>query len=242
VECPWDRKQTNESLRNLTIEETYELADAILEDDREEISKELGDLLLQVVFHATLAREVGAFDVEEVAEMIRRKLVNRHPHVFGEVVAEDASTVISNWEMIKGEEKSRDSLMDDIPVAMPAIIRADKMQRRAKSAGFDWDDVTPVFAKVLEEVDELSAVSADAVAGDTAGASAELGDLLFAVVNLARHLGVDPELSLAGAGDRFATRFRLMEEQAAAAGRDLGDFTLEELDSLWERAKSTESS
>jgi tetrapyrrole methylase family protein/MazG family protein len=257
-ECPWDRKQTHHSLLSHLIEEAYETMASIRSLPPEapggepdyvayaEVEEELGDLLLQVVFHATLAREVGAFDVEEVAETIRRKLVHRHPHVFGEVVAEDAPTVISNWEMIKGEEKSRASLMDDIPVAMPAIVRADKMQRRAKSVGFDWDDVAPVFAKVLEEVDELAAVASDAAAGDlaigfSAEASAELGDLLFAVVNLARHLGLDPELALAGASDRFATRFRLMEEQAAVAGRPLGEHTLEELDALWERAKSTES-
>ena len=258
-ECPWDRKQTHHSLLSHLIEEAYETVETIRALPPEaprgkpdyvayaEVEEELGDLLLQVVFHATLAREVGAFDVEEVAEMIRRKLVNRHPHVFGDVVAEDAPTVISNWEMIKGEEKSRHSLMDDIPVAMPAIIRADKMQRRAKSVGFDWDEVAPVFAKVLEEVDELAAVAADTATGSIAadassGAFAELGDLLFAVVNLARHLEVDPELALAGAGDRFADRFRLMEEQAAVAGRSLGDHTLEELDALWERAKSTRSS
>jgi tetrapyrrole methylase family protein/MazG family protein len=257
-ECPWDRKQTHHSLLSHLIEEAYETMESIRSLPPEapggepdyvayaEVEEELGDLLLQVVFHATLAREVGAFDVEEVAETIRRKLVHRHPHVFGEVVAEDAPTVISNWEMIKGEEKSRASLMDDIPVAMPAIVRADKMQRRAKSVGFDWDDVAPVFAKVLEEVDELATVTSDAAAGDiaigfSAEASAELGDLLFAVVNLARHLGLDPELALAGASDRFATRFRLMEEQAAVAGRPLGEHTLEELDALWERAKSTES-
>ncbi len=258
-ECPWDRKQTHHSLLSHLIEEAYETAEAIRALPAEApggdpdyvgyaaVEEELGDLLLQVVFHATLAREVGAFDVEEVAEIIRRKLVNRHPHVFGEVIAEDATTVVSNWEMIKGEEKARQSLMDDIPVAMPAIIRADKMQRRAKSAGFDWDDVAPVFEKVLEEVDELTAASADARAGNTGGGvasevSAELGDLLFAVVNLARHLGVDPELALAGSSDRFAARFRLMEEEAAVAGRPLRDHTLEELDALWERAKSTRTS
>ncbi len=257
-ECPWDRKQTHHSLLSHLLEEAYETVESIRALPPEaprgepdyiayaEVEEELGDLLLQVVFHATLAREVGAFDVEEVAEIIRRKLVNRHPHVFGEVVAEDAPTVISNWEMIKGEEKSRDSLMDDIPVAMPAIVRADKMQRRAKSVGFDWDDAAPVFAKVLEEVDELATAAGEAAADPTAvgtssAAVAELGDLLFAVVNLARHLGVDPELALAGAGDRFAARFRLMEEQAAQDGRSLGEYTLEELDALWERAKSTES-
>ncbi|MDJ0953117.1 MAG: nucleoside triphosphate pyrophosphohydrolase, partial [Acidimicrobiia bacterium] len=196
-ECPWDRKQTHHSLVSHLIEETYETVDSIRALPAEapggepdygvyaEVEEELGDLLLQVVFHATLAREVGAFDVEEVAEVIRRKLVNRHPHVFGEVVAEDAATVITNWETIKGEEKKRESLMDDIPAAMPALVRADKMQRRARSVGFDWDDPQPVFTKIREELDELAAESHDPVR-----ATEEFGDLLFAAVNLSRHLGV----------------------------------------------------
>jgi tetrapyrrole methylase family protein/MazG family protein len=245
-ECPWDRKQTHHSLVSHLIEEAYETIDAIrsLPADAPggepdygayaEVEEELGDLLLQVVFHATLAREVGAFDVEEVAEITRRKLVHRHPHVFGEVVAEDAETVITNWEAIKSDEKARESLMDDIPSAMPAIVRADKMQRRAKSVGFDWDEITPVFAKIREELDELIAD-----AGDPERASAELGDLLFATVNLARHLGADAELALAGSSDRFAERIRVMEQEAAGAARSLADYSLKELDALWERAKST---
>ena len=243
-ECPWDRKQTHHSLVSHLIEETYETVDTIraLPPDAPagepdyvtyaEVEEELGDLLLQVVFHATLAREVGAFDVEEVAEMIRRKLVNRHPHVFGEVVAEDAATVITNWETIKGEEKKRESLMDDIPSAMPALIRADKMQRRARSVGFDWDDPAPVFAKIREELSELAAESHDPVR-----ATEEFGDLLFAAVNLSRHLGVDPELALAGANDRFAERIRLMESAAQAQGRTLDDLDLAGLDALWDEAK-----
>ena len=243
-ECPWDRKQTHHSLLSHLIEEAYETAESIRslpaaapggEPDYgiyAEVEEELGDLLLQVVFHATLAREVGAFDVEEVAEVIRRKLVHRHPHVFGEVIAEDAETVITNWETIKSDEKARSSLMDDIPVAMPAIVRADKMQRRAKSVGFDWDEIEPVFDKIREELAELAAEM-----DDPARASAELGDLLFAAVNLARHLGVEAELALAAAGDRFAARFRAMEAEADSAERSLADYTLEELDALWEKAK-----
>ena len=245
-ECPWDRKQTHHSLVSHLIEEAYETVESIRALPVEapggepdygtyaEVEEELGDLLLQVVFHATLAKEVGAFDVEEVAEIVRRKLVNRHPHVFGDVVAEDAETVITNWETIKSEEKKRESLMDDIPTAMPAIVRADKMQRRAKSVGFDWDEIAPVFAKIREELDELMADAHDPVR-----ASAELGDLLFATVNLARHLGTDAELALAGASDRFASRIRVMEQEAADAGRNLSDYSLGELDALWERAKST---
>jgi MazG family protein len=226
------------------IEEAYETVDSIRALPAEapagepdygayaEVEEELGDLLLQVVFHATLAREVGAFDVEEVAEVIRRKLVRRHPHVFGAIVADDAETVIQNWEAIKGEEKGRVSLMDDIPTAMPAIVRADKVQRRAKSVGFDWDEVAPVFDKIQEEIAELTAE-----AHDQGRATEELGDLLFAVVNLARHLEVDAELALAGASDRFSDRFRSMEHEAIEAGRGLAEHTLEELDALWDRAK-----
>jgi tetrapyrrole methylase family protein/MazG family protein len=244
-ECPWDRTQTHHSLLTHLIEEAYETVDALRALPPEapggepdfgvyaEVEEELGDLLLQVVFHATLAREVGAFDVEEVAEMVRRKLVRRHPHVFGEVIAEDPATVIQNWETIKGDEKQRESLMDDIPRAMPAMLRADKMQRRAKSVGFDWEDPAPVLAKVAEELRELTEVLAD-----PARATAELGDVLFAVANLARHLGIDPEVALEGANDRFSSRFRAMEAAAAAAGRSLAEYSLDELDALWERAKA----
>jgi tetrapyrrole methylase family protein/MazG family protein len=243
-ECPWDREQTHHSIVSHLIEEAYETVESIRalpyeapggEPDYStyaELEEELGDLLLQVIFHATLAREVGAFDVEEVAEVVRRKLVHRHPHVFGDIVADDAETVISNWEAIKGKEKERGSLMDDIPVATPAIIRADKMQRRAKSVGFDWDEIEPVFAKIEEELGELAAE-----VGVEERAAEELGDLLFAVVNLARHLGVDAEMALAGASDRFAERFRTMERAAETAGRSLADHTLDEMDNLWESAK-----
>ncbi|MEA2002374.1 MAG: nucleoside triphosphate pyrophosphohydrolase [Actinomycetota bacterium] len=247
-ECPWDRKQTHHTLLSHLIEEAYETVDSIraLPADAPggepdygayaEVEEELGDLLLQVVFHATLASEVGAFDVEEVAEITRRKLVRRHPHVFGEVVADDAATVISNWEAIKGDEKSRESLMDDIPTALPAISRADKMQRRAKSVGFDWDEPAPVFDKVREELAELVAD-----ADDPGRATIELGDVMFAVVNLARHLGVDPEQALATASDKFSNRFRAMEQEASAVGRKLAEHTPDELEALWEQAKRDES-
>ncbi len=246
-ECPWDRKQTHHSLVSHLIEETYETIDSIRALPPEapegepdygayaEVEEELGDLLLQVVFHATLASEVGAFDVEEVAEIIRRKLIHRHPHVFGEVIAEDAESVVANWEAIKSKEKARQSLMDDIPSAIPAMVRADKVQRRAKSVGFDWDRPEPVFDKIREELDELAAEADDPVR-----ATEELGDLLFAVVNLARHLSVDPELALAGASDRFASRIRSMEGDAAADSRGLADHSAEELEGLWEQAKDAE--
>jgi len=242
--CPWDRDQTHHSLLAHLIEETYELVEAVSQLPREapggepdfaayaEVEEELGDVLLQVVFHATLAQELGAFGVEEVAEGIRRKLITRHPHVFGDVDARDADTVKANWEQIKRDEKSRASLMDDVPQAMPALPRAHNLQRRAAAAGFDWQDIDPVMAKLAEEVDELRNDL-----GNQDAATHELGDVLFSVVNVARHLGIDPEVAFRRANDRFAERFRIVERLAAASGRELGSMTLAELDALWDRAK-----
>ncbi len=249
-QCPWDREQTHHSLISHLIEEAYETVEAVSRLSSEApdgevdyvayagVEEELGDLLLQVVFHATLAEEVSAFDVETVAEGIRRKLVHRHPHVFGEVEADTAHQVKANWEAIKGEEKARESLMDDVPEALPAIARADKLQRRAASIGFDWREVAPVLAKLREEVDELDEeLSHPHVPGDRV--TAELGDVLFSVVNLARHVNVDPELALRGAADRFADRFRHVERLAANEKTAMSDMTLEQLDALWDRAKGT---
>ncbi len=244
-ECPWDREQTHHTLVSHLVEEAYETVEALSRlpaaapgGDIDHagyalVEEELGDLLLQVVFHATLAREAGVFDVEEIAEQIRRKLVRRHPHVFGEVEAEDAATVRANWEELKRHEKERDSLMDDIPAALPATSKADKLQRRAASAGFDWPGLEPVLAKLDEELAELRAVT-----GDEEAALDELGDVLFAVVNVARHLGLDSELALRRANDRFEERFRHLEAGATTAGHRLDDLSLEEMDALWEAAKT----
>ena len=246
-ECPWDREQTHHSLVRYLIEETYETIDALGRLPQEapggevdygayaEVEEELGDLLLQVVFHATLAREVAAFDVEEIAEGIRRKLVVRHPHIFGDVVAPDAGSVERNWEQIKAEEKPRASVLDDVPAVLPALARADKIQRRAATVGFDWDDLGPVLDKVVEELTEVRETLHDGV-----GTSDEIGDLLFSVVNLARHLGTEPEASLREATDRFDRRFRHVEASAAAAGRTLFDMSMTEMDALWDRAKAAE--
>jgi len=243
-ECPWDREQTHHTLLPHLVEETYETVEAISRLDAAaprgepdlgsyaQLEEELGDLLLQVVFHATLAEEPGAFGVEEVAEGIRRKLVQRHPHVFGDVIAEDAATVSANWERIKATEKVRESLMDGVPQAMPAQARAEALQRRAATVGFDWNEAAPVLDKLREEVDELAADIAD-----PEGATHELGDVLFTVVNLARHLGIDPELSFRRANDRFADRFRTMERLAAAEGEALDGMSLEQLDALWALTK-----
>lgn len=249
AECPWDSRQTHHTLVAHLVEETYETIDAISglpataprgEPDLGAyavLEEELGDLLLQVVFHATLAREAGAFDLDEVAEGVRRKLVARHPHVFGDVEADEVSEVLANWERLKTEEKGRLSLMDDVPRAMPAVARAHKVQSRARTVGFDWTEAEPVYAKVEEELAELCEAGDDPEAR-----TAELGDLLFAVVNLARHVGVDPELALSRATDTFAARFRSMETACADQGVALHDLSAADLDERWEQAKRSAGS
>ena len=248
AECPWDGKQTHHTLVSHLLEETYETVDAIGALSVEApngyvdlgayavLEEELGDLLLQIVFHATLAAEAGAFDVDEVAEGIRRKIVHRHPHVFGDVVATEVGEVLANWEELKNAEKNRESLMDDIPTALPGIARADKIPRRVAAVGFDWLDDIPVFAKVEEELNELRAVRKD-----RERATAELGDLLFSAVNLARHLDVDPEIALARANSTFIERFRVVEQLAEGESIRLRDCDLSELDRLWEISKTVVS-
>lgn len=248
LECPWDAEQTHHTLVSHLVEETYETVDAIAklpaaapggEADfgaYAELEEELGDLLIQIVFHSTMAREAGAFDFDEVAEGIRRKIVNRHPHVFGDVVVADAGEVVGNWEEIKRVEKRRDSLMDDIPSVLPGMARADKVQSRAAAVGFDWPEAAPVFTKVEEELAELAEV-----AGDREAATDELGDLLFSVVNLARHLDVDPDIALARANDKFIDRFRVVERLAKDRHQRLRDLSLEELEGLWQEAKAVAS-
>jgi tetrapyrrole methylase family protein/MazG family protein len=241
--CPWDREQTHHTLAAHLLEEAYEALEAIEALPAEapggepdvagyvHVEEELGDLLLQVVFHAVLAAETEVFGIEEVAEGIRRKLVRRHPHVFGDVAAHTPEHVKANWEVLKQEEKHRESLMDGIPGALPALSRAEALQARAARVGFDWPDVDGVVAKVREEVDELVAELAV-----PQRRVAELGDLLFSAVNLARRLEVDAEQALRAATARFERRFRAMEESGSLNG-----LTLEELDRRWEAAKSAES-
>lgn len=240
-ECPWDRAQTHETLVRYLVEETAELADAIAMQAAEpadaaayaEIEEELGDVLLQVLFHAAIAQQAGAFDITDVAEALRRKLVRRHPHVFGDVDAEDAATVRANWDAIKaderGDEKPGASILDGIPAALGGLARAAELQRKAATVGFDWPDVHPVFDKVAEELVELRLAAASRAPERVRD---ELGDLLFSVVNVSRHLGVEPEVAIRSASHRFETRFRLMETDGPLTG--LG---LEELDARWERAK-----
>ncbi|MGD2102444.1 MAG: nucleoside triphosphate pyrophosphohydrolase [Acidimicrobiia bacterium] len=238
--CPWDREQTHRSLVPNLVEEAYELIEAIdsmssVGDDwvaYSAVEDELGDVLLQVLFHEAIARQAGAFDIDGVAEVLRQKLVRRHPHVFGDVVADDSSTVKRNWDSIKEAEAggSRESALDGVPSGMPALQRASKLQNRVAKVGFDWPDAREVLAKVAEELAELTQAMDDG--GDT---EAELGDLLFTVINVARHLGVDPELALRRSVATFERRFRAMEREGSLDGLELDD-----LNERWERAKGVE--
>ncbi len=239
AECPWDREQTHRSLVKNLVEETHELTEALsMLPSGDEIDyaamaaveDELGDVLLQVLFHAAIARENGVFDIDDVAENLRRKLVRRHPHVFADVEVDTAADVKRNWDAIKAEERgdgTTGSVLDGVPAGMPGLARAAKLQNRAAKVGFDWPEVAPVLEKVREEIDEL-----EGVLRDPEEAEHELGDLLFAIVNLARHLRLDPEVSLRKAIGRFDARFRRME----SSGR-LDGLTLEDLDARWEDAK-----
>lgn len=228
-ECPWDQKQTHESLVKNLVEETHELIDAIASGDEGAIEDELGDVLLQVLFHSVISAQAGGFGIEDVAENLRVKLVRRHPHVFGDVVARTADEVKANWEEIKAGERGEapTSILAGVSASMPALERAAKLQRKAATVGFDWTAPEPVVAKVAEELDEVSEVLTDPEA-----AAAEIGDLLFAVVNLARHVGVDPELALVGSIQTFVARFEAMERQGSLAG-----LNLDELDARWVEAK-----
>jgi tetrapyrrole methylase family protein/MazG family protein len=226
--CPWDQEQTHRTLTRHLLEETYETLEAIEGGDPDHLCEELGDLLFQVFFHATLGAEAGAFDLADVARGIHDKLVRRHPHVFGSVAAETAGEVVANWEQIKKAEKGRSSLMDGIPGELPSLLHAYKVQRKAASVGFDWPDAAPVYDKVTEELDEVRADPGDE----------EVGDLLFAAVNLARHLGVDPEAALRGATAKFRDRFRAVEALAGERGIDLASAGLPVLDSLWDEVKA----
>lgn len=235
--CPWDREQTHASLRAGLIEEAYEVVEAINTGDDANLCEELGDLLLQSVFHAQIAAEEGRFNFDDVARSIAGKLLRRHPHVFGEDRCADSAEVLTKWDDIKRAEKGHQaaSALDGISGGLPALMRAEKVQKKAARVGFDWSEATPVFAKIREELVE---VEAEVAQGATAKIEEEIGDLLFSVVNLARKLKVDGETALQSATDKFSTRFRQVESLARERGLALDKMTLAELDTLWDEVKA----
>jgi nucleoside triphosphate diphosphatase len=244
--CPWDLEQDFASIAPYTIEEAYEVADAIARGDLEHLKDELGDLLLQVVYHAQMAKEAGLFDFDQVAEAITDKMVRRHPHVFGAATVESARAQSHAWEAAKAAERaskadraeSPHGVLDDVPLASPALVRAAKLQRRAAQVGFDWPEPGQVLDKIEEEIGELRAELGGSTSRDRL--SDEIGDLLFAVVNLARHLEVDGETALRQANAKFERRFRAIEDALRARGRRLEDASLDEMEALWQRAKIAE--
>jgi ATP diphosphatase len=251
--CPWDLAQNFATIAPCTIEEAYEVADAIARDDLSDLKEELGDLLLQVVFHARMAEEAGAFDFGAVVEAITAKLIRRHPHVFGDMRSATPQAVEGLWERIKAQEKAEkaqhrkarsEGALAGVPVALPALTRALKLQSKAGQVGFDWNDPHAVLKKIREEADEIEAALAQAEANkvDATDAADEVGDLLFAAVNLARHLRADPEALLRQTNQKFERRFAGIERALAARGKAPQDATLAEMDALWEEAKAAERS
>jgi XTP/dITP diphosphohydrolase len=232
-QCPWDRKQTMETLRPLTIEEMYELADAIVKNDLEEVKKELGDVMLHLVFYAKIGAEKGAFDITDVLNGICDKLVHRHPHIYGDVKVSGEEEVKQNWEKLKLKE-GKSSVLEGVPVSLPAMVKATRIQEKARGVGFDWDNQEQVWDKVQEELGELK-VEVDA--GNSAEIEAEFGDLLFSMINYARFLEVNPENALEKTNQKFIKRFQYLEKGAAASGRKLQDMTLAEMDAFWNEAK-----
>jgi tetrapyrrole methylase family protein/MazG family protein len=249
--CPWDRQQTHESLRTYLNEEAYEVLDALESGDPDKFAEELGDLLLQIIFHSQLASQAGRFNVGDVIERVHTKMVRRHPHVFGTDKADSAAQVLKNWEQLKAEERRQEraargldaadesddksaSLLSGIPRTLPAVMEAYQLTRRASRVGFDWPNIAGVLEKLREEIQELEAEIAN---GDAAKIESEAGDLLFSVVNVVRFLKLDPEIALKKANRKFIERFRDMETEAAAAGKKLADLNPAELDTLWNSAK-----
>ncbi|MBG91242.1 MAG: nucleoside triphosphate pyrophosphohydrolase [Actinobacteria bacterium] len=239
--CPWDQEQTFESLTPHIIEEAYELVDTMKSRDFSHLKEELGDVLLHVVMLSNMAEEEQQFTFEEVATAVTDKMIQRHPHVFGDTQVSGVDEVWSNWEQIKRNEKPNDSLMDSIPHSLPALMQATKIQKRAARVGFDWDDITPALDKITEEVSELKA-ELQARPDDIDGHHNEAGDILFAVVNVVRKLGLDAETALLNTNQKFKRRFNQMEELAQNQDQSLSELDLDQMDALWERAKALEVS
>ena len=234
--CPWDKKQTLESLRHLTIEETYELGDAILDNDLVEVKKELGDLLLHIVFYAKIGSETNAFDIADVANSISDKLIHRHPHIYGDVDVKDEEEVKQNWEKLKLKE-GKTSVLEGVPKSLPALVKASRIQEKVAGVGFDWEEPHQVFDKVKEEIFELEA---EIEKGNTENIESEFGDVLFSLINYARFIKVNPENALEKTNKKFINRFQFLEKAAKKEGKALSDMTLAEMDVYWEKAKKLE--
>lgn len=239
VKCPWDRKQTNESLRPNTIEEVYELCDALMAGDDVNICKELGDVLLHVAFYAKIGEEKGSFDMADVCNRLAEKLIFRHPHIYGEVSADTPEQVSQNWEKIKQKEKDGNrSVLAGVPSALPALIKAKRIQEKAKNVGFDWEKREDVWAKVKEEIAEVEhEMNATEQESDKSALESEFGDLLFAVINAARLYGVDPENALEHTNRKFIDRFNFIERKLKESGRSFEDVSLDQMEELWQEAK-----
>ncbi|MGB2684738.1 MAG: nucleoside triphosphate pyrophosphohydrolase [Olleya sp.] len=232
-QCPWDKKQTMETLRHLTIEETYELGDAILEDDLEEVKKEIGDLMLHMVFYSKIGSEKKAFDIADVCNGICEKLIHRHPHIYGDVTVKDEAEVKRNWENLKLKE-GRTSVLEGVPNSLPALVKASRIQEKVAGVGFDWEKPEQVWEKVEEELNEFKA---EVDKGDADAMEDEFGDVLFSMVNYARFLKINPENALERTNKKFSKRFQYLESKAKALNKDLKDMTLGEMDVFWEEAK-----
>jgi XTP/dITP diphosphohydrolase len=231
--CPWDRKQTLESLRHLTIEETYELADAILDNDLDEIKKELGDLLLHIVFYAKIGSEKKSFDIADVAHAISDKLIDRHPHIYGDVKVENEEQVKQNWERLKLKEGKK-SVLEGVPKSLPAMVKANRIQDKVSGVGFDWEEPYQVWEKVQEELSELNE---EIKSGNQDAIQSEFGDVLFSMVNYARFINVNPENALERTNKKFIQRFQYLEQAAEREGKKLADMSLAEMDVFWDEAK-----
>jgi MazG family protein len=232
AECPWDKKQTNESLRNLTLEETYELADAILEENPEEMMKELGDILLHIVFYAKIGSETSDFDIGDIIRNLNKKLIYRHPHIFSDTEVSNAEDVKRNWEELKMREGKK--VLEGVPGSLPAMIKANRIQEKVRAVGFDWDEKSQIWDKVREELEELET---ELRKGDQEKTESEFGDLLFSIINAARLYGIDPETALEKTNLKFIKRFGHLERNTLSKGRSLKDMSLDEMNEIWEQAK-----
>jgi len=236
-QCPWDKKQTMESLRHLTIEETYELGDAILDNDLEEVKKELGDVLLHIVFYSKIGSETNHFDIADVCNSICDKLIDRHPHIYGDVVVENEEDVKRNWEKLKLKE-GKSSVLEGVPKSLPALVKANRIQDKVAGVGFDWEESNQVWEKVEEELSEFKH---EVQNKNKEGMESEFGDVLFSMVNYARFLDINPENALERTNKKFSKRFQYLESKAKALNKDLKDMTLAEMDVFWEEAKQSQN-